>query len=105
MEDQFDEKAPEVQEVKCLTTKELKALARPEFEANPDKFYPTKVFEAIGFTRNRCPKCKAYYWRASEERDTCGDSNCIGKYTFIGKGAVPSRETPMTYAEAWDTYK
>jgi len=24
--------------VQCLTTKEIKALARPEFRANPDKF-------------------------------------------------------------------
>ena len=27
--------------VQCLTTKEIKALARPEFRANPEKFYPT----------------------------------------------------------------
>jgi alanyl-tRNA synthetase len=37
--------------VACLTTKEIKALARPEFEANPEKFYPTKTFEKMGFFR------------------------------------------------------
>ena len=52
---------------------EIKALARPEFEANPEKFYPTKVFESIGFTRARC-SCGNYYWRKSEARTTCGDS-------------------------------
>lgn len=57
MEDKYDDKPTEAKEVKCLTTKQLKALARPEFEANPDEFYPTKIFGKIGFTRNRCPKC------------------------------------------------
>jgi len=28
--------------VACLTTKEIKALAKPEFQANPEKFYPTE---------------------------------------------------------------
>jgi len=37
--------------VKCLTTKQLKALAKPEFEADPDRFYPTSVFRKIGFSR------------------------------------------------------
>jgi hypothetical protein len=43
--------------VQCLTTKEIKALAKPEFAANPDKFYPTKTFAEMGFSRNQCPKC------------------------------------------------
>ena len=38
-------------EVQCLTTKEIKALARPEFAANPEKFYPTKTFEKLGYHR------------------------------------------------------
>jgi alanyl-tRNA synthetase len=37
--------------VTCLTTKEIKALARPEFQANPEKFYPTKTFEKMGYSR------------------------------------------------------
>ncbi len=72
--------------IKCLTTKEIKKLARPEFRENPDKFYPTETLRRLGFERNECPKCNNFYWRASEERDTCGDSNCIGKYTFIDNG-------------------
>jgi alanyl-tRNA synthetase len=38
--------------VTCLTAKEIKALVKPEFEANPEKFYPTKVFAEMGYTRN-----------------------------------------------------
>ena len=60
--------------VACLTTKEIKAKARPEFQANPEKFYPTEVFAKMGYSRAQCDKCKNYYWRASEKQDTCGDS-------------------------------
>ena len=59
--------------IACLTTKEIKALARPEFQANPEKFYPTNVFARIGFTRATC-ECGNYYWRHTEARTTCGDS-------------------------------
>jgi hypothetical protein len=60
--------------VACLTTKEIKAKARPEFQANHEKFYPTEVFKKMGYHRNQCPKCQGFYWRHSEKSDTCGDS-------------------------------
>jgi hypothetical protein len=37
--------------VKCLTTKEIKALAKPMFAADPDKYYPTEVFKKLGYSR------------------------------------------------------
>ncbi len=52
----------------------MKALARPEFEKNYQKYYPVKTFEKIGFTRAQCPKCHHYYWRKSAKASTCGDS-------------------------------
>ena len=52
----------------------MKALAKPEFEKNYQKYYPVKTFEMIGFSRARCPKCQHYYWRKSEKATTCGDS-------------------------------
>lgn len=89
----------------CMTTKEIKNLARPEFRANPEKFYPVDTLTRLGFSRNCCPKCDNYYWRASEERDTCGDSNCIGTYKFIGNGFKKPEEKDMTYAEAWQSFE
>jgi len=96
--------AEENDTVQCLTAKEIKALVKPEFEANPEKFYPTKTLASIGFTRHRCPKCSAYYWRHSEKRDTCGDSNCEGKYSFIGNGLGKDGKK-MTYADAWKSFE
>lgn len=73
-------------------------MARPEFQANPEKFYPTRVFESIGFSRATCA-CGNYYWRHTEARTTCGDSNCEGKYSFIGNGTGNGNQ--ITFAEAW----
>lgn len=53
---------------------EIKAIARPEFEQNPEKYYPVTTLANLGFHRNQCPKCNHYYWRRTEARDTCGDA-------------------------------
>jgi len=58
----------------------MKAMVRPEFQKNYKNYYPTKVMEKFKFSRAQCPKCQNYYWRHTEARDTCGDSNCVGKY-------------------------
>jgi alanyl-tRNA synthetase len=102
----MDEELAEPATVKTLTAKEMKKLAKPEFEANPELFYPTKVFEKYGYSRFQCIKCGAYFWRHSEDVLTCGDSNCTGTYSFIGKGTGKgTRGEKITYAEAWEGFK
>ena len=97
--------------VACLSAKEIKKLAKPEFAANPDKFYPTATLRKLGFSRASCPVCKNNYWRHTDKRDTCGDSQCVKRYTFIGVGTGRGREAPgkpaqkITYAQAWDGFK
>jgi alanyl-tRNA synthetase len=88
--------------VKCKTTKEIKAMARPEFEANPEKFYPTKVFAEMGYSRAKCPVSGTYFWRHTDKKVTCGDSSVDGKYSFIGPGNGLSKNgKKYTYAECW----
>lgn len=66
-EENFDVELEEgVKVVKGLSTKEIKAKARPEFQKNPEKFYPTKIFEKYGFKRTFCPKCNNPFWRHTE---------------------------------------
>lgn len=77
-------------------------MAKPEFEANPEKFYPVETFAKIGFTRAQC-SCGTWYWRHSEKRTTCGDSNCDGKYSFIGNGTGKGND--ITFAEAWKGFE
>jgi alanyl-tRNA synthetase len=78
-------------------------LARPEFEANPEKFYPTETFAKLGFTRAKCPESGAYFWRHTEDRKTCGDSSVEGKYSFIGNGTGKGKN--ITFAEAWKGFE
>jgi alanyl-tRNA synthetase len=80
----------------------MKELAKPEFALNPELYYPTTVFSRYGFSRAQCPKCGANFWRHTEAKETCGDSNCSGSYTFIGSS---SRGTKITYAEAWEGFR
>lgn len=88
------------EEIACLTTKEIKALARPEFAASPEKFYPTETFAKLGFSRSQCVVCQNNFWRSDPSRTTCGDSNCDGVYSFIGNGLNKSGKK-VTYADAW----
>lgn len=91
--------------VVSLTTKEIKKLAKPEFAANPDKFYPTETLKKLGYSRNQC-KCGNYYWRHTVKRETCGDSNCEQSYRFIGVGTGKgAKGKKITYAEAWQGFK
>lgn len=96
--------AEENDTVQCLTAKEIKNLVKPEFQANPEKFYPTEVFKKMGYSRANCSKCNAFFWRHSETRLTCGDSQCEGKYSFIGNG-VNKDGKKITYADAWRTFE
>ncbi|KRX05303.1 Translation protein, beta-barrel domain [Pseudocohnilembus persalinus] len=104
-DEDFDEQIEEVQIVKAKTAKEMKAMYRPVFRENPTKYYPVEVFKKYGYSRAHC-KCGTIYWRRTEERDTCGDSECVGSYTFIGKGFGQGKQgKKITYSDAWDLYK
>ena len=61
--------------VKALTAKEIKNKMKPIFAADPDQYYPTTTLRGLGFHRAKCPKCGVNYWRRTEARDTCGDSD------------------------------
>jgi len=104
----MDSKEPEQQFVKSLTAKEIKKLAKPEFAANPDKFYPTATFRRLGFSRASCPECGNNYWRHSDKKTTCGDSQCEKKYSFIGVGTGIGRGVngrKITYGDAWKGFE
>ena len=89
-----------------MTAKEIKNLVRPEFQQNYHKYYPETFFKSIGFHRHQCSKCRKFFWSKRVEDTICGDSNCLGKYTFIGRGTgIGEKGRKLTYSETWDTFE
>ena len=89
-------------------TQELKKLIKPEFEKNPDKYYPTVTLrDKLGFHRGQCEKCHKFFWNQDKDRKVCGDSSCVGTYQFIGTGCGigAGRDQKLTIKDVWDTYE
>ncbi|BFU25373.1 alanine--tRNA ligase, putative [Entamoeba histolytica HM-1:IMSS-B] len=97
----------EMKEVKAMTPKEFKAKSKPKFAANFEEYYPVNTLRKYGFERHECPICHEHYWSTATTRvKTCGDSNCEGKYKFIGTGCgIGAKGHKITIDEAWKTYE
>ncbi len=79
--------------------KKIKKQIIAESSKNPEKFYPVKALESFGLKRFKCKKCGVMFW-SSKERDVCGDTNCVGKYSFIENSPCPvSMEFTSVYLE------
>lgn len=90
-----------MQEVKGLTTKEIKQKFSKFFKEGYRKFYPCDFLGERGFARNCCSKCGKFFWNVDSERKVCGDSNCVGMYSFIGK----QRGRQLGYGEVWELFR
>lgn len=89
----------------AVTAKEIKKKFRPEFQQNFEKYYPVNFFRSVNFVRNQCEKCNNYFWNIDPKRTLCGDSNCIGTYSFIGKKNYMGVDKKFNLAEAWKTFE
>lgn len=98
-----DDVLEEPEMVQAFTAKEIKKKFKPIFEERYEEFYPVNFLNSIKFKRNKCA-CGKCYWSLNE-RENCGDSSCVGKYLFIGKGVGIGKEKKLTYAEAWKTFE
>ncbi|MBN1645568.1 alanine--tRNA ligase [Candidatus Woesearchaeota archaeon] len=64
--------------------KELKKEFKQIASKSPEKFFPVTAMQKHGFSRMKCSKCGMMFWSATA-RDVCGDSACVGGFSFIGK--------------------
>lgn len=101
--DKNNDQLEEPEMVQGITAKEIKKKFKPIFEERYKEFYPVAFFDSIGFKRYKC-KCGKNYW-SFKPRDDCGDSSCVGRYQFIGKGVGIGKEKKITYAEAWQNFE
>ena len=83
-----------------LTDKEVKVEFRKLSRNNPERFFAVSKLKELGFSRRTCKKCGRFFWSV-EERDFCGDSNCVGGYGFIGN--TPAKES-FSYVELWKRF-
>ncbi len=80
-----------------MNNKEIKSYLRTLTAEHPEKFFPVEKLKELGFKRYRCKKCGRFFWSAVE-RDTCGDSSCVGGYHFINNSPARAR---LSYSDVW----
>ena len=105
--EEFDEKLEEAKTQKVMTAKQIKKKFRPEFQKNFEKYYPVNFFKKINFVRNKCEECSNFFWNINPARKICGDSNCVGTYTFINKPSYLKKEdnSKFSLGDAWKTFE
>lgn len=47
--------------------------------------YEVELFREKGFVRKKCKVCGNYFWTLDPDRETCGDTNCVMGYKFVGR--------------------
>ncbi len=65
------------------------------FSSNPDRYYKVKLFDKMGFSRQKCCKCEKFFWTLDQGRQFCPDHE---NYSFIGK---PPTSRRLDYVGAW----
>ena len=84
-----------------LTPKQIKNKYIPEYQKNPNKYYPVEAIKSFGFTRNQCGICKKFFWDLDSKRQICDDSSCTEGFTFIDKKYAKNK---MNYVETWKKF-
>jgi len=69
-------------------------------ENETEKFFPVKSLKKLGFKRYKCKICGKNFWSVIP-RDICGDTECIGGYTFLDKRMTSKK---LSYKQAWETF-
>ncbi|MGV8150708.1 MAG: alanine--tRNA ligase [Candidatus Woesearchaeota archaeon] len=81
--------------------KELKKDFKIIAGKSPERYYAVNALKREGFLRQQCSNCKKYFWSINE-RDVCGDAECMKGVTLFEKN--PTRHS-MTYIDVWLKYK
>ena len=72
-----------------------------EASSNPEKYFPVKSLEKMGLKRQKCNKCSVMFW-SSVDREICGDTNCVGEYSFIGNSPA---KVSMEFVEVYQKWR
>lgn len=81
--------------------KKIKKQIIEEASSNPEKYFPVKSLKDLGLERYKCSCCGCMFW-SSVKRDVCGDSSCVGEYSFIGNTPATRK---MEFAETYKLFR
>ncbi|MCA9459747.1 MAG: hypothetical protein KC550_04330 [Nanoarchaeota archaeon] len=81
--------------------KKIKKQIIQEASSNPEKYFPVKTLKEMDMKRYTCSNCGVRFW-SSVKRDICGDTSCVGTYSFIGN--TPAKK-PMEFAQVYHEFK
>ena len=82
------------------TDAELKDQFKKTASANPDKYFPVKTLDKLGFARHSCSKCKRHFWSTHADQKVCGDPACSGGFRFVGK----PQGKKLSYIDVWKKF-
>jgi len=85
-----------------LSDKEIKVKYKEKAGLEPEKNYPVGKLKERGFFRRKCQNCGKFFWSLDFGRRVCGDSACVGGYSFIGN---PPSKKSFDYLETWSAFK
>lgn len=82
--------------------KKLKNEIREKAKTSPEKYYPVKSLEELGFHRHSCIHCGKMFW-SMEERDFCDEPECRLKQGLLPYGFIndPASSKRLNYTETW----
>ncbi|RLG21269.1 alanine--tRNA ligase [Candidatus Micrarchaeota archaeon] len=83
-----------------MDIEKVKLELKKKVEKNINKYYAVDFLKQRGFERKTCKKCGARFWTKDPEREFCGEPDCVGGYSFIGK-PVGKR---LEYIESWNKF-
>ncbi len=84
-----------------LTPKEIKKKYTPDFQQNPQKYYPVDYLKERGFVRCTCSKCKRFFWSTHPDKEVCGDVACEGSFSFQDQ---KTKRNELDYIGTWKTF-
>ncbi len=80
----------------------VKEIILKEASLKPEEYYPVDFLKSKGYLRKKCKKCGKYFWTLDEEREVCGEPECIGGYKFIGK--EDNAKNKLDYIASWKVF-
>ncbi|MBI4140110.1 alanine--tRNA ligase [Candidatus Woesearchaeota archaeon] len=83
-----------------MTESEFKKRFLQKCTKEPEKYYPTTTLRAKGFIRRQCTNCSRHYWTTNPDRKMCGDTKCVGGFSFIGEKSKKN----LSYTQVWEEF-